>query len=248
MATRRSGWVPIPRGNAVALLEPIHVKRWGYEVDRDTVLAKLLQEANAAQSDRILIADRVTPHLFIAQYHPKFKTYWEKMAPAVQQAISSLHEIREGEGWLDFEAEEKLIHDLHFKVVEKYVRQIVKERMWSQQERKLWTEVFGDNALKSGAWRGPWSVLYKRVVKTGTYYPATGGSSGGGFECEPEPASLCGEKTHVLLWVEHAPLTGISFRRDVEQLSGQFVVERSNTIEWSNQRVADILMGATGSS
>jgi hypothetical protein len=237
--TRRGGWVPVPRGNPVALLEPVHVKRWGYEVDRDTVFAKLIEEAQALTVGTLSGVERSGPHLFIAQHHPKFKTYWEKMAPAVQGAISSLHEIRDGEGWLDFEAEEKLIHDVHFKVVEKYVHQIVKERTWKTQERKLWTENFAGSPLASGAWRGPWSVLYKRVVKTGTYYPATGGSE----DCDP--ACLAAEKTHVLLWVERQVWNAPMSRRDEDALVGQFIVERTNTIEWSQQRVADILMETT---
>lgn len=238
MATRRGGWVPVPRGKAIALLDPIHIKRWGYEVDRETVLAKMVEETKEFLPDKIFVPDRVNPHLLIAEYHPKFKTYWEKMAPSVRDAISSLHELKKGDGWLDFEAEEKLIHDVHFKVVERYVRQIVKERMWKQQERKLWTGGFNDSVLASGAWRGPWVALYKRVVKTGMYHPATGGSE----DCDP--ASLGNEKTHVLLWIEREAPPWPTTRKGDEELTGQFIVERTNTTDWAHQRVSDILMEA----
>jgi hypothetical protein len=237
MATRRRrGWAPVPKGKPIALLEPIHIKRWGYEVDRQTVLDKLMAEACADDNgNRKTFIEDQNPHLTIAQRHPLFRKYWELMPGAFNLALHELQESYEGRK-IDFQIESKLVYDVHWKVVEHYVQQIVRAQMGREQERKLWTDGFSSNSVASGSWRGPWDVLYKRVVKTGRYYPATGGDE----DCDP--AMLCDEKTHVLFWVERARLPGMKFVRDADNLGGQFIVERSNTVEWSNQRSAEILM------
>lgn len=227
---KRGGWVPVPPPMVVCLLEPQHVKRWGYEVDRETVFSKLLGEA-ARSEPGMLHLDVGDPHLTIAEHHPLFKKYWEIMPKNLNESLKPLGMSTQ---------DKRLLGDIHHEIVEAYVQGIVRRRMDRVRPRKLWMEDFPTDTEH---WRGPWEVLFKRVVKTGTYYPATGGSSGGGFECEPDPACLADEKTHVLYWIEHKDRNRFEDRVP-EKFFGPFYVERAKTTDWTNEWSARILMEA----
>ena len=231
------GWVPVQGPKIVCLLEPLYVKRWGYEEDRTTLLAKLYSEAQATdKAQKTIILSSAQPHLYIAQHHPLFAEYWEALAPGLRPALKSLY----------LHGDEALLHDIHFKVVEAFVQNTISERMQCQQERKLWTSSFLDlmagimggrgSDITPGTepWKGPWDVLFKRVVKTGTYYPASG------YEGEYDPACLCAEKTHVLYWVEHKDKSNFPDR----WADSSYFVEKANTTDWTNEWSARVLMEA----
>lgn len=243
MGRKRAGWVPIPGGDMVGLTEPTFVKRWGYKVDRDTVLDKLMKEACADENSKSTIfLGAENPHLTIAQRHPLFKKYWELMPGAFHLILDSLKVSEEGRK-IDFHVEDKLLYDIHWKVVEHFVQQVVRGEMDKVQERKLWTGSFYDftnDSIRNTTpelWRGPWNVLYRRIVKTGTYYPATG------YDEDCDPACLAEEKTHVLYWLEHAERAKHQITSDYGWMHEPYFVEKSNTHDWACEKTARILMG-----
>jgi len=136
-----------------------------------------------------------------------------------------------------------ILHTFHAKVVEQYVRNIIAKQMKTGAKRKLWTvpilETYPQLA-KDQAWRGPWKLYHKRVVKTGTYIEA----SGGGFDYWGEandyyPPYLEDQKTHILYWLDRED--GYRYEMNGSQT---IFVEKKHTQDWQLERVAELLMEA----
>ena len=248
MSRKKAGWVPIPGDQMVSLLTPIYVKRWGYEVSRETVLQKLLEEAYKAvpgASAPIFVGVGDHPHLTIAQRHPMFKKYWESMPQSFDKILETL-DFEEKGGKIDLRVlnynVNSLLHDIHWKVVEHFVQAVVDEQRRKTQARKLFTASFEEThdkkVVAAGTWRGPWIVRFRRIVKTGTYHPC----SGGGPDWEPDPPHLSHEKTHVLYWLDYAPRYKDNFDDKYKGLETVYV-EKSNTVDWACEKSARVLMG-----
>ncbi len=255
---KRAGWVNVdPDHHLVGLKSPIYVKRWGYKVDRQTILDRMFEVAQKAEGTPVDVwkqgRDRDKPHLFIAQYHPAFRKFRDTLGSQLGEILKMISwptrahrkPIWALEGG---DPDAGLVYDIQWKVVEEYVQRIIRQRLGRKQERKLWTASFLEThpkTVKDKLWRAPWRVLYKRVVQTGMYYPACGG---GGYDGDYdwEPAGLANAKSHVLYWLERVHAPGIlSFNRGEYELDGAFIVERENTFNWSAERAAEVLMGAT---
>lgn len=228
------GWTPIRNGKPLGISEPTYIKRWGYEVDRSTVLDKLFSEATghnpSAKRD-----DREKPHRIIAHRHPVFSDYW-KVVPNLMTEALKLLPLRDAE---------KVVHANHREVVEAYVRNVVREQMVREQKRTLWKKSFLETlppaAVNAESWRGPWEPIGKRVVKTGTYSPESGGPNDYG-DSDYEPASLVDAKTHVLLLIRYAEHGLLLPGRN--GLCGLFVIERAISYDWRCEKVARTLMEA----
>jgi hypothetical protein len=163
-----------------------------------------------------------------------FADYW-KVVPNLMTAALNLLPLRDAE---------KVVHANHREVVEAYVRNVVRERMVGGQERKLWKESFLETlppaTVSAEGWRGPWEPISKRVVKTGTYSPESGGANDYG-DSDYEPASLVDAKTHVLLLIRYSKRNDSPGHKG---LGGLFVIERAISYDWRCEEVAQTLMEA----
>lgn len=73
---------------------------------------------------------------------------------------------------------------------------LVRTRNWGGKERRLH---YADWEIPETHWKGlEQEILGKRIVKTGDYYPPSGGTDYWG-DYEHEPGGLANERTHVLL-------------------------------------------------
>ena len=215
------GWKPVTK-YLIGLQKPECVQRWGYEVDRKIVLERLRKEALKLMEEETLGRPLdLNEHVMIAQHHPTFSSVREALK-TIRGAIVSVS----GEGVMP-----EIFHEL----VEAHIQNVVAKCKRTGQQRKLWMETIGGSEGGEG-WRGPWRVLAKRIVKTGTYEAASGGGRDYfGEQDDYEPACLCNQKAHVLLLAEHWD------DREGKWL-GEITVERTNTFPWECEQAAQKLM------
>jgi hypothetical protein len=94
---------------------------------------------------------------------------------------------------LDVRGGQNVPHYLHIAIAKLRVEQ----RNFGGRERTIHYEA--DGVFQEYARGAVCEVTGRRVVKTGTYYPASRGGSSSDYDWEPEPGGLADCKTHVLL-------------------------------------------------
>lgn len=241
----KAGWVYMQGDDPplVYLKEPIHVVKFGYEVERHDILEKLGTEAwdakegpppavGAAKPFRVKIGHDTKK--YIADFHPRFENYRRLMA-------RHFHELAGAVGARNLD---KLRIEINDRMIEAHIQTELKKRMKAGAERKVWTKTFAEThpEAKSEEWRGPWEISATRVVKTGTYYPGTHGSWSMDGEWDQEYPCLVGQQTHVLLLVRHRNFGKMQFFEGFKGFGEAFVVDRKNTYDARQELVAQILM------
>jgi len=151
--------------------------------------------------------------------HPLFEKYREARRDLVSKMVETVPITRhayEFGGWTEPNTTENaLLAKADREIVSAVIRQKVEDAVGrsSGKKRFVWFEtadellqrfirsrdaVIVDEArqrLDLDWWHGPWTIEARRVCKTGTYWPASGGQD------EYDPAYLAEEKTHVLFRV-----------------------------------------------